>query len=149
MFYNCGFCYAVISFAWPFQMIALWSCSLLPIMPRLWLMQPALLHLFQMELTWIVAVPKGITYYTDYEHCIMLYNNKTIQAPMAFTHAFVCTVFVFLCSTFSLLPFSYCVFQMGDVSWLRCMPHQQAWACEGHGQTYQKPGRQSKLHGVH
>lgn len=30
-------------------------------MPRLWLMQPVLLHLSQMELTSIVAVHKGIT----------------------------------------------------------------------------------------
>lgn len=53
-----------------FQRIALWSCSLLPMMPRLWLMQPVLLHLSQMELTSIVAVHKGITsnyYQSDYD----------------------------------------------------------------------------------
>lgn len=41
------------------------------------------------------------------------------------------------------------VFQVGDVSWVRCLSHQQAGAGEGHGHTCQKPGQQSKLHGVH
>lgn len=39
-------------------------------------------------------------------------------------------------------------FQMGYVSWVWCVPHQQAWTCERHGQTCQKPSGQSKLYSV-
>lgn len=58
-------------------------------------------------------------------------------------------VFLFLCDTCCVLLLGGCVFQMGHVGGVRRMPHQQTWAREGHGRTCPKPGRQSKLHGLH
>lgn len=41
------------------QLTILWSCSLLPVMPRPWLMQPVWLNPSLMEWTSTVAVPSG------------------------------------------------------------------------------------------
>lgn len=55
-------------------------------MPRLWLMQPVLLHLSQMELTSIVAVHKGIT--SNYYQ----FTTLVIMLPHWNVYIFFCAV---------------------------------------------------------